>query len=122
MNEFSVEHKLSLADYKNLQLRLTYSKLWMIIVSAFSVIYLLAALIMLCVPSLSLFGTDWFSIGIIFCLSSLYPLLHIFLFPQLGYKQNKLLQENTISCFSEEGVTITGDTHNFQFTWKNFIQ
>jgi hypothetical protein len=118
MNNFSIQHQLTLKEYRQLNFKMLYSKVWFIILTVFAVLFLLWSVILYFMQSYAIFNNSLYSIGVGLTAAAIYLPIATLIRGRLLFKGNLRLSEPINYDLSEEGVAVTGESFNGIYTWE----
>jgi hypothetical protein len=118
MNNFSITCQFTLKEYRKIYYRLLYGKIGMIILSIFSVLYLIGSCILWFTHNNVILNSDYYlfatMIGVLGIWIPLFSLYTIYRNFKTAYRLNELITYN----FSDEGYTSTGESFNSTVNWE----
>ena len=122
MNDFSIQQQLTLKEYRKVYYTLLYSKIWVICITVFSALYLIATGILLFTKNYAILGNDSYQYGAtLTIITILLPLLSL-LTVSMNFKRAYRLDEPTTYQFSDHGFTSTAESYNCKTDWKNIYK
>lgn len=118
MNTFSVTTKMTFPEFRKLNFKILYAKKWVVALSIFGILFVLASVIMAMVHYYTILDSDYYAIGIILTTMPITLPLTVFLVAKKGFKSNSMIQESITYEFSEASLKANGESFSSEYKWE----
>ncbi|OCX50274.1 hypothetical protein BEL04_23480 [Mucilaginibacter sp. PPCGB 2223] len=105
-------------EFRKLNFKILYAKKWVVIISAFAVLFILASIIMNMVHYYTILDSDYYSFGVILVTMAITLPVTILLIAKRSFKSNLMVQELIAYEFSDEGVKVKGESFSSDYKWS----
>ena len=119
MNTFSIQHQLTLKEYRRICFILLYSKVWVIFISIFSIIYIAGTLILWLTRNYSILSNEYYQYGLVVAIMPIWILLLSFFSIRRNFKSAYRINESTTYDFSDQGYVSKGESFTSKTDWKD---
>lgn len=122
MDNFSIQYHLTLKEYRKIYFILLYSKLWVILISAFSVLFIIASCILYHKNNQSILNSDYYFYAMVIAVIPIWiPIASLFTVWR-GYKTAHSINEQITYDFSNEGYISTGESFTCTTKWTKIYK
>lgn len=118
MNTFSVTTKMTFPEFRKLNFKILYAKKWVVILSIFAILFVLASVVMNMMHYNVILDSDYYSIGVIFVVMPITLPLTVLLLAKRSFKSNSMIQESITYEFSEESLKTNGESFSSEYKWE----
>jgi len=118
MNNFSIQHQITLKEYTRLNFALLYGKIWFLTLSALGALFVMWSLLLCFVNHYSIFNNEYSTFGATAAILSVYVPVINWLRCFRIFRSNFKLSEPLTYDFSEEGLAITGESFSSKYGWE----
>ena len=122
MQQFSITSHIRYPEFFKMQFNYRYSKIWIWIITALGIVYLIAYVVILKFYHYDLWTSEIGAGGFMFLyFSILFPLLSLYIIRK-SFKGNLRIQEPMIYKFSEQGISCTGESFSSDYSWDKLYK
>lgn len=117
MNTFSIQHQLTLKEYRKIYFTLLYRKVLIIVISILAVAAFISLCILWSTGHSSILNNDSSEYAMVLVFLAMWIPLGSLFTVWRGFKSNYRLNELITYEFSDEGYTTTGESFNSKVDW-----
>lgn len=122
MNNFSIHHQLTLKEYRKIYYSLLYRKVFIIVISVFSILFIISTCILWINKNYDILNSDYYIYGIaIAALAIWIPLTTLYTLKR-NYKSTYGLHEPVTYSFSDEGYSTIGESFSSKSDWTKIYK